>query len=176
MSQSIQDFRKSLSHQEGAPAKAAQKIMVDRPDPQQFYRSYHVAEPFHASLLNIKHTKERYLVAPSLEQELEGEFLLYTLVPFINREGEITLWPVTGKPGSWRESALAVANEACKRWVRIRTNFEQSAYEALPAASDLGEPQWPQGKIIDDFVQEAFKEHLITSLDHPVVKTLRGVI
>ncbi|XKH59396.1 hypothetical protein LG290_11985 [Halomonas sediminis] len=176
MSQSIQDFRKSLSHQEGAPAEAAPKIMVGRPDPQQFYRSYHVAEPFHASLLVVKRALERYLVAPSLEQELAGEFRLYTLMPFINREGDIMLWPITGTPGSWRDSALDVTRQACERWVRVLTNSEQSAYAALPAAMDLGEPQWPQGKTIDDFVQEAFKEHLITSLDHPVVKTLRGVI
>ena len=48
------------------------------------------------------------------------------------------------------------------------------AYEIFEEAATLDEPAWPELSYWD-LIKIAFKDHLITDLDHAVIKRLRGL-
>lgn len=176
MSDSIQDFRKSALPQNNVSVDEKPQISVGRPDAQQFYRSIRDEALFDAAILTLNSTKEVYLVHPSLEDQLSHEVRHKTLAPFIDRDENIVLWPITGTPCSWRDSALKAADQACDQWVRIITQHQQEMYQTMPAAAGLGDPQWPQDATLDGLVGQAFEGRLISDPDHPVLKTLRGEV
>jgi hypothetical protein len=49
------------------------------------------------------------------------------------------------------------------------------AYEVFEATGELPEPQWPELPF-SQILQIAFKDKYIDSLDHPVLRKLRGEV
>lgn len=49
------------------------------------------------------------------------------------------------------------------------------AYEIYQATGDFPEPTWPEATF-QEILEIAFKGKFIRSMDHPVVKRLRGAI
>lgn len=76
---------------------------------------------------------------------------------------------------AWAESALEAAEAAKALWVKLVGNKELGAYEIFKARGDLGEPQWPD-KSFRELIKLAFKERVIDSVDHPVIRSLYGEI
>jgi hypothetical protein len=69
------------------------------------------------------------------------------------------------------------ADRAETTWLRIISNKELGAYEALVASDTLSDPEWDlQGLNFFNLIEIAFKKFLITNLDHPVVKRLHGQV
>jgi hypothetical protein len=60
-------------------------------------------------------------------------------------------------------------------WVRVRSNLQLGAYEIDLAVGNLGEPEWPDLGI-SDILKIAFRDRLIDSADHLLIKRLRGEI
>jgi hypothetical protein len=56
----------------------------------------------------------------------------------------------------------------------VKSNQNLGAYDVFEAAADYGEPEWPS---LDfwGLIRIAFRDRLINSADHPVVKRLRGL-
>jgi hypothetical protein len=48
------------------------------------------------------------------------------------------------------------------------------AYEMFVAESAMSEPTWPE-VTYQELIRLAFRDRLITTLDHPVIKRLRGL-
>ena len=95
-----------------------------------------------------------------------------------SKQGDLFLWPVKlpgvdGKTNDWNESALAAAQLAETRWVRMAANMQAGCYDVFEASGDLAEPQWP-GLSFEEIVRLAFKDRQIQGLDHPVLRALRG--
>ena len=66
----------------------------------------------------------------------------------VNRQGVVFLWPVRlqqekGRRSEWNSSALAAADLAMVRWVRVTANMGLGAYEVFYAEGALDEPEWP---------------------------------
>jgi hypothetical protein len=125
---------------------------------------------------------ETYIVAPSLWSALstEATFSPRLFVTAISRQGVLFLWPIRlpgadGKIDEWSKSALEAANLARGRWVRVAANMSLGAYEVFAAPAELNSPEWPD-KSLRDLLSIAFKDRYIDTLDHPVLKTLRGEI
>ena len=59
------------------------------------------------------------------------------------------------------------------RWVRVKANMSLRAYEIFEAESAIPDPIWPELSF-EVIYRIAFKDRLITSPDHPVIKRLRG--
>ena len=102
-----------------------------------------------------------------------------TLFTAVNRQGVVFLWPVRlpsadGKEMVWHSSAREAAAEAVTTWTRVTANMALGAYEVAIAETVTTEPQWPDSSF-QDLLRIAFKGRLITDLDHPVVKRLRGL-
>lgn len=132
------------------------------------------------TVLELKEDRETYLVAPELRHALAGEstFGLRALVTAISSHGVLFLWAIRlpgidGKLDSWNESALEVARRAAGRWMRISANMALGAYDVRESVADLAEPEWPDVSF-RDLLATAFKGRRIDSLDHPVLRRLRG--
>jgi hypothetical protein len=98
----------------------------------------------------------------------------------VNRQGVVFLWPVRlpdpeGKQMEWWRSMREAAELAMKQWVRVKANMSLGAYEMFLAESTMSEPEWPN-VTFQDLIKLAFRDRLITVLDHPVIKRLRGLV
>jgi len=171
-----QDFTANLGVK-----KALIFVPVRKPDHQDFIR-VHPGEDWRllTKILELKRKGETFLVDRELWEQLQKELISKVLFTVINRQGDISLWPIRlpgedGRLDTWNRSALEAANMAESHWIRVTANMSLGAYEVQQAPADLQEPQWPEvtfGEIVD----VAFKDRFIHSLDHPVLRRLRGEI
>ena len=161
------------------------RVPVRKPGKEVFVRVHPGKDyQFPTYVIELKEDSETYLVAPPLWPELAGEstFGSRLLLTAMSRPGNIVfLWPIRmaaadGRLDEWSRSALEIATTcATGSWVRVVSNRALGAYEAhiAPASASWGEPQWPVEKM-EDLMRRAFKDRFIQSLDHPVLKRLRG--
>jgi hypothetical protein len=152
---------------------------VRKPGPQDFVRvrpgsDWHENFP----IIELKDDREEFIVTENLVSTLLPEIVFKTLYLAVNRQGVPSFWPVRlpgpdGKDNEYWRSAREAADLATQCWVRVKANTSLGAYDVYRAEGDLGEPEWPE---LDfwPLIKIAFKDHLITSLDHPVVQRLRG--
>lgn len=132
------------------------------------------------AILQLKEEREDYIVAPNVRSELFGELVPVTLFTAINRQGVVFLWPCripdeTGRTISWHESALEAVEIARDKWVRISADMSLGAYRIFVANGQLPDPEWPS-ESFRELLKIAFKARYIDSLDHPVLKRLRGEV
>jgi hypothetical protein len=62
---------------------------------------------------------------------------------------------------------------AMTRWIRMKANMSLGAYEISVAESVIADPVWPELSFYE-LLSIAYRDRMIMSLDHPVVKRLRG--
>jgi hypothetical protein len=156
-------------------------VPVRKPHKQDFVRVHRDAayrENF--SLIELKEDNEQYLFGDSgLAAELAPEISNVTLFTTINRQNVVFLWPVRlpgpdGKDMDWWRSGREAAAEAMEAWVRVTSNKSLGAYEITTSKKVTSEPTWPEASFLE-LIKIAFRDRLITSVDHPVVKRLRGL-
>lgn len=166
----------------GAPVKKALlTVPVRKPNNQEFFR-VHPAEShrLEVGLLILKDTGEVYVVTPDVAEQLGSDVAIRYLVLTINRQGVVALWPLAmpdedGHLHEWGRSALEAANHAKTAWVRLRSNRSLGAYEVEFATATLGDPVWPDVAFAE-IVSVAFRGRIIDSVDHPVVRVLKGAM
>lgn len=178
----IGNFRLSQAFDDHAGGEKLLNIIpVRKPSKEPFFRTHpDTSYRFQAVVLELKERGETYLVKPTLLPELQGESTLASkiLVPAITRQGALLLWPIKlpGPDGSldhWNQSAMEAAEEARTNWVRMIANRYVGAYDIVIATNYNDTPTWPN-KTVEELVSIAFKGRMITALDHPVIRALRG--
>jgi hypothetical protein len=122
--------------------------------------------------------RELFVVRSDIANIIPGEVAAMELVPTINRQGVLFLWPVRlprpdGKVSDWNESAREAAERAISTWVRVASNMELKAYEIYEALAEMPEPTWPDLSF-DAMVRIAVKGRVIDTVEHPTVRKLRG--
>jgi hypothetical protein len=154
-------------------------VPVRKPNPQDFVRVH--PDPgyrMELAVIELKDDREIFLLPPSIAQELPGEFVMVTLYTTINRQGVVHLWPVRlpasdGRINEWHRSAAEAAELAMTRWLRVKANMSLGAYEMFEAASTIPDPKWPELSF-QELLRIAFRDRLVSNLDHPIIKRLRG--
>jgi hypothetical protein len=131
-----------------------------------------------ALVLELRDERSTYLVAPRLAESITAEAHAVELFTAITRQGTVFLWPVKlptaeGRRNEWNASALEAASLAMTRWIRVAANMSAGAYDVHYAASEIDEPEWLDVPFAD-LVKLAFKYKFIDSLEHPVLRQLRG--
>lgn len=162
--------------------KLLKVVPVKKPGRQEFIR-VHPDPAFrdNFSMVELKDDRESYLIAgATLAAELVDEAHGVTLFTAVTRQGTPFLWPVKlptpdGREMLWHTSAREAAAEAMKAWVRVSSNMTVGAYDIAVAEAISVDPQWPAHSF-QDLIRIAFRDRIITSLDHPVVKRLRGMV
>jgi hypothetical protein len=163
--------------------KALLTVPVRKPAKEWFIQ-VHPDESYRlqTAVLEWKEDREVYLVDPTLRSELAAEatFSPRALFTSITRQGVLFLWPIRlpgadGRLDEWNRSALEAANMAQKRWIRVFANMHLGAYEVHYATGDIRAPEWPAAPFAD-LLRVAFKDKYIATLDHPVLRRLRGEV
>jgi hypothetical protein len=157
-------------------------IPVRKPNKSEWFRT-HPDPAYHlmTAVLEVKSERggEFYLVTPTMARELAGETVAVILQTTISRQGVLTLWPIRvpdpERPSTWHTSALDAAERARHHWIRMVSDMALSAYRPFQAAGDLPPPVWPAELTFQEIITIAFRDRMITSLDHPVVRQLRGL-
>ena len=155
-------------------------VPARRPGPQDFVRVHPSADyRENFAMVDLKDDREEYLVRPEILGELPGETVNKTLFTAINRQGVVFLWPVRlpapdDRQNEWARSAREAAEMAMTRWLRMKANMSLGAYEITVAESAMADPAWPEHSF-QELVRIAFRDRMIATLDHPVIKRLRGL-
>jgi hypothetical protein len=159
--------------------KALLTVPVRKPAKEWFIQT-HPGLRIETCVLELKEDREVYLVAPALWPELASEstFGPRALFAAMNRQNVLFIWPIRlpgpdGKIDDWNRSALEAATMAESRWVRVASNMALGAYDVFEATADWPEPDWPDVPL-NELLRVAFKGRVIESLDHPVLRRLRG--
>ena len=133
-------------------------------------------------IIELKDEREEYIVTASLVPELAGEFVTKTLYTAITRQNTVFFWPVRlpspdGKDMNWWRSGRDAAALAMNDWVRVKANMGLGAYDIFKAerSAEMPQPEWPELGFWD-LIKIAFRDHLITTIDHPVIQRLRGQV
>ncbi len=163
--------------------KALITVPVRKPDKTWFVRTHpNDAYRLQTAVIELKEDRETYLVAPALWPDLAAEstFSPRALFTAMNRQGVLFLWPSRmpgpdGKLDEWSRSALEGADRARGGWVRVASNVPLGAYDVFEATGNLPDPDWPTTPF-SDLLRVAFKGRFIDSLDHPVLRKLRGEV
>jgi hypothetical protein len=159
--------------------KLVTTVPVRRPDRQWFVRTHtDPAYSLEVALLDLRDDREVYVVDPVIVAEVTQEIRAKLLVTAINRQGVVFLWPINlprpdGRVDSWSRSALAAAEAARTRWVRVVADMGLGAYEVFEAQAKLDEPNWPDLPF-PRLLEIAFRDRVIRDTDHPVLRRLRG--
>jgi hypothetical protein len=155
-------------------------VPARRPGPQDFVRVR--PEPEYRenfAMIDLKDDREDFLVRPELLPELASEVVYKAIFTAINRQGVVSLWPIRlpapdDRKSDWVRSAREAAEMAMGRWIRLKANMNLGAYDITVATGEMAEPAWPDLSF-QELVRIAYRDRMITSLDHPVVKRLRGL-
>ena len=156
-------------------------IAVSKPNKQDFVRAHRDAA-YHLDTAILEDSVDRqiYLVAPDLWPDLTAEIKPVKLVTAISRHGNVFLWPATlpspeGRTNRWHESMLAAQLLATEHWVRVQSDMQSCEYTVYQATGNLPEPEWPQMGFAE-ILRVAFHGRMIQTMDHPVLKALRGEV
>ena len=157
-------------------------VPVRKPSKESFVRT-HPDESYRLQtlVLELKADREVYLVAPELWVELAAEPTVSPrlLVLTVDRQGIAFLWPIRlpgpdGKIDDWSRTALEASRMAQTEWVRLSANMALGAYD-IAVATFHAEPAWPNLSF-HEILKIAFRDRVISSWDHPVLRRLRGEI
>lgn len=154
-------------------------VPVRKPSKQEYIRVHPQQEyTMRTFVIEIKDDQETYVVSQQLWESLNTELKPVQLFTAVNRQSVVFLIPVPlpgpdGKHNPWHRSLLEALSHAKVGWVRIVANKSLGAYEVYCAQGTLPDPTWPS-IIFNDLFNTAFQNYYIDSLEHPVVKRLRG--
>jgi hypothetical protein len=121
---------------------------------------------------------DAYFVGPGARELLAESGRIVTLMLCQSRQRATFLWPVnsdtrSGSGRSWAESARAAALIGQHKWVKIKGDRPSGCYQVFEAANQAGEPEWPD-VTLNKLLTLGFKDRVIASSDHPVVRRLQG--
>ena len=154
-------------------------IPVRKPGSRNFFRA-HPDEEYR--LYNVPvvedDRREWHILATDLEipEDLERFICHVNLITCINHKGTLFLWPYKNSTNDWSKSASRIARQAVTEWVRLSADMDANGYriETAPAALRAVEPEWPS-MTFGEILNTAFEDKCIDSLDHPVIRSLRGL-
>jgi hypothetical protein len=169
--------------QEFLETAGAKKILttvpVRKPNKQDFVRVHpdpEFWEPF--AVIELREDREHYLITPDIAAAFPTEFVTAMFYTAINRQRVVFLWPVRlptsdGRINEWHRSAQEAAERAMGHWIRVTANMNLGAYEIMEATAKMPDPEWPE-YTFRDLLRIGFRDRIISSHDHPVLKRLRG--
>jgi hypothetical protein len=154
-------------------------VPIRKPNRHEFFRTRPEPEMwFDTGVFEDREERETFFVTPSMREALVGEIKPVLLVPSITRQGVLLLWPlklpIEGPGRSWAETARQAAELAKTKWVRLVPDMGLGGYRIYQAEGTLSEPVWPD-KPLTEIMQIAFRDRIVDSDNHPVVRRLRGL-
>lgn len=163
-----------------ASEKLLTSLPVRKPKADEWVRLH---PSIHARIYVYEHKDERswYLVLPSIVEPLRSVVRYVQLSLAVNYAGTAFAWPVPvpteRKPHRAHVTAFAGAEQAMHQWIRIHWGKEE--YEVYRRSTAKIEPVWPaEIANASEMLRHATKGgafEVIDSLDHPVVRSMKGL-
>jgi len=132
------------------------------------------------AVLELEKGVERstYLVAPHLWPDLSGEITPALLLTCVNRANDLFMWRIKlpgsdGRTNTWTDSALQIAKAAETTWCRMVSDTTNGIYTHYEPTGELPDPKWPELSF-NEILKLAFRGRMIDSLNHHVIRELRG--
>jgi hypothetical protein len=158
------------------------RLPVQRPSRKQFIRCH--ADPLMTDSMATYidgDDGETYLVTENM-REVFGDDVKPThlQLAMVHRSRTLFVWSSTipsadaGRGRSWHESALTAKNIAQTTWIKLVPERAMNGYRIFPAEASLPDPVWPVDKTFQEYLEIAFRDRVITSTDHPVVRKYLG--
>jgi hypothetical protein len=156
-------------------------VPVRKPSRQEYFRTRPEAEyRLPMAILTLSEEREAYAVSPAIAAALPREARNVELRTCISRSGTLFIWPVplpkaVGRESAWHKTAREAAERAESVWIRIVANMGAGAYDIFEAPPGIPDAVWPEAPF-KEMLRVAFGDGLlIDTLDHPVIKRLRGL-
>lgn len=168
--------------QDFASKLGAKKIVTTVPirnaKRNEFVRVHPTMEPM--LVYTLVDEQETFVATAHIAGSFPSDMVPRLLVPTISRQGTLFLWALRvpgddGRINNWHASARDAAARAVHTWVRVQANMALGAYEVYEAVGAIPDPEWPE-VTMDEIVRIAVRGRVIDTLDHPVLKKLRGEI
>lgn len=161
------------------------RVPYRKPGKESFFR-VHPDAGFRLERCGVIELKEddaqTYWVDPSLWSALAAEptFGYRAVFTAVTVQMQVFLWGCRlpgsdGKLPPWVTIPLEAAEIAKKNWVKLFWDQTLRQHRVLTAPGIKVEPQWPK-QSLKELVKLAFKDSVITSEDHPVLRKLRGEV
>jgi hypothetical protein len=122
--------------------------------------------------------KEYLMVHPDLEEfvrskkQLAAAMRTIGLAFMVDASGSPSYWPLNLQDtGDWGTSARLAVEDMQTNWGMVVNDGDHWAVEH--PEDDLGDPTWPPGSA-DEWLLKAFRERIVDTVDHPVIKKLLG--
>jgi hypothetical protein len=159
--------------------KVLASVPVRKPKRQEFIRVHPDPEyRLDVAILHLEEEGETFMVSQELRPELAEELKRVTLFTTATRTGAIILLPIAlpdsaGKRNSWHDSARRGAELAMRQWTRVASNRPAGQYDLAVATAPLPDPEWPELPF-KELLRLAFRDAMITSVDHPAIRRLQS--
>jgi hypothetical protein len=120
--------------------------------------------------------RQTYLVLPHAYSQLVDEAARYRIFACITRDGSVFLWPIKATENAWHVTALVAARHGRHSWLRLKSNRDAGCYEMIEPVNPtaIPEPEWPS-RTMAELLELGFTGRVIDSVDHEVVRHLRGI-
>jgi hypothetical protein len=152
-------------------------IPVRKPSKKQFVRT-HSSPDYRADCMPTvedESTGDIYLLAPDLDlpADIENKLDMLNLATAITADGSLFLWHYKNSTNSWSQSARIAISEASRHWVRVIPDMSSNGYLLESPMTSPADPTWPS-MTFTEILEKAFGSRYIDSLQHPLIKKLRG--
>lgn len=168
-----------------AVATKTASVSVGKPAKDRFYQAHPNPDMrLHIPLMEDKRDFDTryYLVTEDMQPAVaeSRDLTIRFAVPLLSSLGSYMLWIINmternGELSGWSSSAMDAVSEATGKWVRIIADTEEGAYTTFVAQNQeaLGSPSFPDWSL-EKVIALAFKDRIIESLEHPLVKVRAG--
>lgn len=165
-------------NEEWEPEEDVKVIACRKPGRQEWFRTHPTIE-LRVGLLRDEETKVEYLVAPRVFEQLDDEGRRSVLHLSVNRQGSYFLFPIAvrdpdGRDNGWVESAERAMLKSKREWTRMKSNMRAGEYKVAGLEADIPDPTWPD-LTERELLRLAFADRFVSSMDHPLVRKLRGL-
>ncbi|GAH61280.1 unnamed protein product, partial [marine sediment metagenome] len=175
----INKFKVSPLQQDINLSRQILRIPCKKPDKRRFFRVHPEMYTF-LYLTEWVEDGENYLVSPDMVPvvgENAHQFKVY--LGMYHPTHTLFLFPVRQpdpKGRSWPawDGQETACQTAMTKWVRMEWVQDASSYELINASGEIEDPPWPD-KTLDEILAIAFSGNVITDIDHPVIKSLKGL-
>jgi hypothetical protein len=170
--------RSRVNVQETQRVSRTYAIDLRKPNDQEFVKVRAGFEVF-LDCFKLKENGRLYIFLPEVEPYLKAKHIRQYRLVLAMSFGAVTpfVWPLVVPMDDlgrvWHQSAMGAAKHAEEEWVRIET--DKKNYVAYTVPKPLPDPVWPEEDFLD-LVDLAFKNSKLDTLDHPVLKRLRGEV
>ena len=183
----LDDFKVSQDFREFETQVDYSSIPLRKPGKQQWFRAHPEIKLDNVCFLEVEQDEsptEAFLLHSAIAAQLRDlpGFSKRSIRLCVSRPNNSPfVWPIKMPRGSgskhdeWPKSAIRVATKAETEWVRIQSDMQLGAYKHITANADWEEPVWPPLDIGEILRRSLGEQHIISSVDHSVVREIRGL-